>query len=313
MSDKRVLVGWLLDAFECKYKDEWQKERFSVLGDADCGYPHADLDFIFFWKIYDQGWFARQSGKVFGQLCRLAGGGPKMVRSMAQISPEHVEHLKSACETESLPSEVQKAFTHVRGGWRVLGWAVKAAKKLYKSYGVEETSYVGRWLVHSICNEQWSGDWKRLVDSINDEIEGAIRDFGEDWQALPFVAKGFLEQKLVNPPSVHLTGAGPNVVSFFFRDWMDLTVWKYMWKHDETNRNFWGLASQILGPSQMGPQGNDIRAVLTFLTSCLSRKELEGGALARVNTAVYRVMSDYRKEWKEQIGLELRGLQQGKR
>lgn len=311
MTDKRVLVNWLLDAFESKYKNEWQRERFSVLGDADCGHPHADLDFIFFWKIYDQGWFARQSGKVFGQLCRLAGGGPKMVRSMAAISPEHVEHLKSACETGSLPSEVQEAFAHVRGGWRVLGWAVKAAKKLYKSYGVEETSYVGRWLVHSICTEQWSGDWKRLVDSMNDEIEGAIRDFGGDWQALPFVAKGFLEQKLVNPPGVHLTGAGPNVVSFFFRDWIDLTVWKYMWKHDETNKNFWGLASQILGPSQMGPQGNDIRAVLTFLTSRLSRKELEGGALARVNTAVYRVMSDYGRGWKEQVRLKLQRLQQG--
>ncbi len=235
-----------------------------------------------------------------------------MARSMAQISPEHVEHLKSACETESLLPEVQKAFTHVRGGWRVLGWAVKAAKQLHGLYGVEETSYIGQWLAQFICNTQWSGNYEDLVHCINGKVEEATRDVKDDWQALPFVAKGFLEQEILNPPMVHLTGTGPSVVSYFFRDWIDVTpLWKYMWKHDETNRNFWGLASQILGPSQMGPQGNDIRAVLTFLTSCLSRKELEGGALARVNTAVYRVMSDYGRGWKEQVRLQLQILQQG--
>ena len=311
MSDKRVLVDWLLDAFECRYKDKWQKERFSVLGDADCGHKRADLDFIFFWKIYDQGWFARQSGLVFGKLRDLAGGGSKMVRSMAAISPDHAEHLKSACETESLPSEVQKAFTLVRGGWRVLGWAVKAAKQLHGLYPVEETSYIGRWLADFICNRQWTGNYEDLVHCINGEVQEATRDLKDDWQALPRVAKGFLEQKLVDPPRVHLTGAGPSVMSYFFRDWIDVTLWKYMWKHDTTNENFWRLASQILGPTKMGPQGNDIRAVLSFLTSLLSRKELEDGALARVNTAVYRVMSDYGKGWKEQAGLELRRLQQG--
>ena len=315
MTDKRVLVDWLLDAFESRYKDEWQEERFSVLGNADCGHPHADLDFIFFWKIYDQWWFARQSGKVFGQLCRLAGGGPKMVRSMAAISPDYAEHLKDAVEKKVLSPEIlQEPFAQVRGGWQVLGWAVRAAKQLHGLYGVEETSYIGQWLAQFICNKQWTGNWQDLVDCINREIEEATRDLKDDWQNLPFAAKGFLEQKILNPPKVHLTGTGPNVISFFFRDWIDVTpLWKYMWKHDKTNENFWDLASQILGPSQMGPQGNDIRAVLTFLTSRLSRRQLEGGALPRINTAVYRVMSDYGREWQEQVRLELRGLQQGKR
>lgn len=236
-----------------------------------------------------------------------------MVRSMAQISPEHVEHLKSACETESLPSEVQKAFTHVRGGWRVLGWAVKAAKKLCRLYGVEETSYIAQWLANFICNKRWTGNWEDLVNCINVEVEEATRDLKDDWQELPFVAKGLLEQKLVNPPRVHLTGAGPNVVSFFFRDWKDSTLWRYVWKHDEKNDKFWHLASEILGPSHMGPQGSDERAVLSFLTSRLSRKELESGALAKVNTAVYRLMSDYGREWQEQVRLELRRVQQGQR
>jgi len=314
MTDKRVLVDWLLDAFESRYKDEWQEERFSVLGDADCGHSHADLDFIFFWKIYDQGWFAGQSGIIFDKLRRLAGGGPRMIESMAAISPEHVEHLKSACETGSLPSEVQEAFAHVRGGWYVCGWAVRAAKKLRKLYGAEKKSYVAQWLANCICNRQWSGNYEDLVHCINREVEEATRGFKDDWQALPFAAKGFLEQKLVKPPSVHLTGAGPSVRSFFFRDWIDVTpLWKYMWKHDKTNENFWDLASQILGPSQMGPQGNDERTVLSFLTSHLSRKELESGALAGVNTAVYRVMSDCGREWEEQVRLKLQRLQQGER
>lgn len=313
MSDKRILVDWLLDAFESRYKHQWQEERFSVLGGKDCGHPYADLDFIFFWKIYDQGYLARQSGKLFGQLCHRAGGGPYMVRSLAEIPAEEVKHLKSAVEKGALPSKVQEVFAQVRGGWYVCGWAVMAAKKLHKLYGLEKKSYIAQWLANLICNRRWTGNWEDLVHCINREVEEATRDLKGDWQGLPFVAKGFLEQRLVNLPSVHLTGAGPSVVSYFFRDWMDVTLWKYMWKHDKTNENFWGLAGQILRPTQMGPQGNDVKAVLSFLTSHLSRKELEDGALARVNTAVYRVMSGYGKGWKEQVGLELRRLQQGQR
>lgn len=313
MSDKRVLVDWLLNVFESKYKNEWQKERFSVLGDADCGHSDADLDFIFFWKIYDRWSFARQSGKVFGQLCRLAGGGPKMVRSMAAISPDHAEHLKDAAEKKVLSPEIlQEPFAQVRGGWQVLGCAVKAAKQLHGLYGVEETSYIGQWLAQFICNKQWTGNWQDLVDCINREIGQAIRDFRGNYQMLPSVTRKFLDEKLLSPSEAHLFGSGPETLSYFFRDWIDVTpLWKYMWKHDKTNENFWDLASQILGPSQMGPQGNDERAVLSFLTSRLSRKELESGALAGVNTAVYRVMSDYGRGWKEQVRLQLQRLQQG--
>lgn len=296
MSDKRVLVDWLLDAFESKYKDKWREERFSVLGDMACGHPHADLDFIFFWKIYDQGWFAGQSEVIFDKLRHLAGGGPKMVRSMAAISPEHAEHLKSACETESLPLEVQKAFTHVRGGWRVLGWAVKAAKQLHGLYPVEEISYIGRWLAKSICNRQWTGNYEDLVHCISREVEEATRDLKDAWQQIPFVAEGLLEQKLVNPPSVHLTGAGPNVVSFFFRDWKDVILWKYMWKHDEKNHKFWRLANEVLGPSGMGPQGSDQRTVLYFLGSALTSSEVENGSMAKINTTVYRLLTDLGEE-----------------
>ena len=311
MSDKWVLVQWLLDEFESRYKHQWHNERFSVLGDWEgVRHPHSDLDFFFFWKIYDQHWFAGQSEVIFDKLRCLAGGGPQMVRSMAAIPPDHAKHLKSACEMKSLPPEVQEAFSHVRGGWQVLGCAVKAAKQLHGLYSVEKTSYVGRWLAQFICNRQWTGNYEELVHCINRQVEEVTRDSKDDWLKLPLIAQDFLEQKLINPPRVHLAGAGPSVVSYFFRDWIDITpLWKYMLKHDKTNENFWLLASQILGPSQMGPEGNDKRAVLSFITSNLSTMELEKGALPKLNTAVYRVMSGYGKTWKEQVTRELTTLQ----
>jgi len=296
MSDKRVLVDWLLGAFESKYKDKWREERFSVLGDAACGHPHADLDFIFFWKIYDQGWFAGQSGSVFEELTSLASGGPKMVRSLAGIPPEDAKNLKSTFERQGLPPRVQAAFRQVRGGWYVCGWAVKAAKKLCGLYGVEETSYIAQWLANCICSRQWTGNWGDLIHCINGGVEAATRDLKGDWQQLPFVAKGFLEQKLVNPPGVHLTGAGPNVVSFFFRDWKDVILWKYMWKHDEKNNKFWRLVSQVLGPSGIGPHGSDQRTVLHFLGSALTSNEIESGSMAKINTTVYRLLADLGEE-----------------
>jgi len=296
MSDKRVLVDWLLDAFASKYKDEWQKERFSVLGDVDCGHSHADLDFIFFWKIYDQQWFAGQSGVIFDKLRYLAGGGPKMVRSMAAISPDHAERLKRACETESLPAEVQKAFTHVRGGWRVLGWAVKAAKELHRLYPAEEASYIGRWLAQFLCKKQWSGAWEELVDCINYEMRQAIRDLKGDCQMLPGVTRKFLEEKLLSSSEARLFGSGPKVLSFFFRDWKDVILWKYMWKHDEKNDKFWRLVSQVLGPTGMGPQESDQRTVLNFLGSALTSNEMENGAMAKINTTVFRLFRDLREE-----------------
>lgn len=295
MSDKRVLVAWLLDAFESKYKDEWQKERFSVLGNTDCGRSHADLDFIFFWKIYDQGWFAGQSGLIFDKLRYLTGGGTKMVRSMAAISPDHAERLKSARETESLPSEVQKAFAQVRGGWYVCGWAVKAAKKLRDLYGLEKKSYVAQWLANCICNRQWTGDYQELVHCINSEVEGKIRDLKGNLQMLPDATRTFLQERLLSSEA-HLPGSGLETLSYFFRDWRDIILWKYMWKHDEKNDKFWRLVSQVLGPSGMGPQESDHRTVLNFLGSALTSNEIENGAMAKINTTVYRLLADLGEE-----------------
>lgn len=297
MSDKRVLVDWLLKVFESKYKNEWRKERFSVLGDEDCGYSHADLDFIFFWKIYDQGWFAGQSGVIFDKLRRLAGGGPRMIESMAAISPDHAEHLKDAVEKKVLSPEIlQEPFAQVRGGWQVLGCAVKAAKQLHGLYPAEETSYIARWLAKFICNKQWTGSWEELVDYINYEIGQAIRDFRRNYPMLPSVTRKFLDEKLLAPSEVHLFGSGPETLSYFFRDWKDVILWKYMWKHDEKNRKFWRLVSQVLGPSDMGPQESDHHTVLNFLGSVLTSNEIENGAMAKINTTVFRLFRDLREE-----------------
>lgn len=292
MTTKRILVEWILEQFQkCGYEDDWQAERFSVLGDVSgARHQHDDLDFFFFWKVYDQQQFAGQSEMIFDKLHCLVGGGPKMVESMAGISPDHVERLKGACETQSLPSDVQKAFTHVRRGWRVLGLAVKAAKQLHELYPIEETSYIGRWLAKFTCNKQWTGNYEDLANCINGEIERTIGNLKGNLQTLADTTRKFLQEKLLHSEA-HLPGSGPETLSYFFRDWRDIILWKYMWKHDEKNEDFWHLAYEILGPIGIGPTGNEIQAVLDFLGSCLSQEEIESGALARVNTAVYRLMS----------------------
>lgn len=292
MTSKKILVKWILEQFqECGYEDDWQAERFSVIGDVSgARHQHSDLDFFFFWKVYDQQWFAGQSEVIFDKLRRLAGGGPKMVESMAAVPPDYAKRLKSACETESLPLGVQKAFTRVRGGWRVLGWAVKAAKQLHELYAIEETSYIGRWLVKFICNKQWTGNYEDLVHCINGEIEGRIGNLRGNLQMLSDTTRTFLQETLLSSEA-HLSGSGLETLSYFFRDWRDIILCKYMWKHDQKNEDFWHLACQILGPSGMGPRGKDIQDVLDFLASCLSREEIESGVLARINTAVYRLMS----------------------
>lgn len=311
MTTERILVEWILEQFQkCGYEDDWQAERFSVLGDVSgARHQHDDLDFFFFWKIYDQQQFAGQSEIIFDKLRCLVGGGPKMVESMAAIPTEHAEHLKSACQARSLPSEVQNAFIQVRRGWRVLGLAVKAAKQLHELYSIEETSYIGRWLVRFICNRQWNGNYEDLVQCINGEIEGKVENLRGNWRKLPDTTRTFLQERLLSSEA-HLPGSGPETLSYFFRDWRDIILWRYMWKHDEKNEDFWHLACQILGPSEMGPVGKDIQYVLDFLGSCLSPEEIESGALARINTAVYRLMSAHGN-----VGIEtrLRNLEVGKR
>lgn len=311
MTSKRILVEWILEEFQrCGYEDDWQAERFSVLGDVSgARHQHDDLDFFFFWKVYDRWLLARKSEPVFKELARLVGGGPAMIQKLAEVSSEQVGSLKRAFDGHTLGKEIHEAFAYGRGGWSVLAGAIRAAKKLRNLYGVERTSYIARWLANFICNRQRTGDCQELVHCINSGVEGKIRDLKGNWQMLPDATRAFLQQRLLSPEA-HLPGSGLETLSYFFRDWKDVILWKYMWKHDEKNQDFWNLAYEILGPIGMGPTGKEMQAVLDFLGSCLSHGEIEGGALARVNTAVYRLMSAH-----GDMGIErrLRNLQAEKR
>ena len=292
MASKRMLVEWIFEQFQkCGYEDEWQAERFSVVGDwSGARHQRDDLDFFFFWKVYDRWLLARKSETVFKELARLVGGGPVMVQRLAEVPSEQIGSLKKAFDGHTLDSEVHEAFAYGRGGWSVLADAIKAANKLRNLYGVEGTSYIAQWLANFVCNRQWTGNYRELVHCINSEVEGKVTDVKDNWQKLPNVTRTFLQKRLLSSEA-HLPGSGLETLSYFFRDWRDIILWKYMWKHDEKNQDFWHLAYEILGPIGMGPTGKEMQAVLDFLGSCLSREEIESGVLAKVNTAVYRLMS----------------------
>jgi len=72
------------------------------------------------------------------------------------------------------------------------------------------------------------------------------------------------------------------MLSFFLRDWRDFAGWRYYWKHDTRNEAFWSI---VAGGSGFGLGDGRKDTVLAFLVDSLSDNELEGGALAKINTA----------------------------
>ncbi len=286
------MIDWMMKEFNSEYVQDWNKERFSLRRSVICDfYPEADLNVIFFWKVYAQGWLARKSGPVFSTLAKRAGNGGKMIEKLAEIPDSDVPRLKSAWEKNSLPKEVYEAFTWGRGGWRVLGYAVNAAKKLVSQYGNGEPSYISSWLSEFLCDTR--DDEKDLVDAINLQVEEeVIRKSGIDPYTLAYTlamnARYFLVQRLVNSEA-HLLGVGSETISFFFRDWMDVALWKYMWKHDYQNERFWRLASEILG-STIELRSNEMDSVLNFL-SFLTPEEIDDGIIAKINTTAYRFLT----------------------
>jgi len=291
--DGRSIIDWMIEEFDSKYMEDWSKESFSLYETPICKhicerYPRADLDTIFFWKVYAQGWLARKSEAVFGTLTELAGNGGEMIEKLAEIPDSDVSSLKPGWEKNLLPEEVQAAFQKGRGGWRVLGYAVEAAKKLVSRYGNGEPSYISLWLREFLCDRR--DDEKDLVDAINLQVEKeVIGKSGIDPYTLAINSRYFVEQRLLNPKA-HLPGVGSETLSFFFRDWMDVALWKYMWKHDYQNKDFWRLVSDILG-SIIGLKGSGMDTVLSFLSKHLTPEEIKDGAIVKINTTAYRSLS----------------------
>ena len=264
--------------FESSYKSDWEEERFSVFPHP-CETKHGKLDFdtVFYWKVYAQSYFAMRAGYFFSALANQTGGGIAMIRHLASLSQDKDRLL----------------LTY--GQSKVLGYAVKASQRLVDLYPQESQSYVAQWLSHCLLNKTWDGRWDSLVGSLNKYTEQLFAV--DDVITCVSHIQGSVVGKLVLPPEQHLSGVGPEVLSFFLRDWQDFIGWPYFWKHDIRNEAFWRIVAQH---TAFGLRDEYKETVLSFLVDNLTVKEVASGALAKINTVVYRIHRDLREERIEQ-------------
>ena len=79
------------------------------------------------------------------------------------------------------------------------------------------------------------------------------------------------------------------MLSFFLRDWKDFAGWRYFWKHDSRNKAFWRMVAQC---PEFGLSSANMDDVLTFLDPNVEKGEVDDGAVAKINTAAYRLHKD---------------------
>ncbi len=286
------LSRMILDFDRGTAAQSWKNERFSILGE-DCGYPHADLDVIFFWKIFDQRWLARKSQKVFESLARTAEKGTNMVRALSEVKEEWAKsalmkvyydgRLRERCPN------VHDAFFFGRGGWTVLGYSIRAAQKLVSLFGDHvEDSYVQLWLSRFLLgllgSDPVSG--ASLTNIINERFSKCITDSLADTHCR--LEKEFLQRLLRN--DAKLCGSGPATLQYFFRDWCDLILWPYMFKLDSTNQEFWKVVLTRFGIVEKLHELDEPR-IIGILSQNLTSEQIRNGAIAKLNTYVYRKMS----------------------
>ena len=286
--NSRRLVESLLSKFETYYQADWEEERFGVFPQPyKTKHGKLDFDTIFYWKVYAQGYFAMQSGHFFSTLANRKGNGTIMIRHLASLSSYKDRLLAS----ERLFDDSMKEAIRVgRPGWKVLGYAVTASQRLAGLYPEEFQSYVAQWFSDCL-NKAWDGRLETLVRNLNSCIEPLI--------VTKDPLKTFLQRlddfinTFVLPTEHHLTGVGPEMLSFFLRDWKDFAGWPYFWKHDTRNEAFWRMVAQRpvfgLGSEQKGD-------VLAFLAENLETAEVWDGALPKINTAVYRLHKSLSEE-----------------
>jgi hypothetical protein len=274
--NSKSLVKFLLMKFESKYKTDWEEERFSVFPHP-CWTKHGKLDFdtIFYWKVYAQGYFAMRAGHFFSTLANQMGSGPAMIRHLASLSQDKDRLLSTY------------------GQSKVLGWAVTASQRLVDLYPQESESYVGQWLSHCLLNKAWDGRWNSLLEGLNNSAGQLLA--ADDALKRVLQIKDFVN-KFVLPPEWHLSGVGAEVLSFFFRDWKGFVGWTYFWKHDAWNEAFWHMVAKTL---TFGLRDGHKDTVLAFLVDTLTDGEVRDGALAKINTTVYRLYGGYRKLYRE--------------
>lgn len=274
----RSLVKSLLMKFESSYKPDWEEERFSVFPHP-CETKHGKLDFdtIFYWKVYAQGYFAMRAGYFFSTVANRMGSGTAMIRHLASLSQDKDRLLSTY------------------GRSRVLGYAVAASQRLVGLYPQESQSYVAQWLSHCLLNKVWDSRWDSLVESLN-RSTGQFLTVDDPRECVSQI-RDFIVSKFVLAPERHLSGVGPEVLSFFLRDWKDFMGWPYFWKHDTRNEAFWRMVARH---SAFGLRDEHKETVLAFLVDNLAVEEVRSGALAKINTVVYRIHRDLGEEMIEQ-------------
>lgn len=291
----RSLANFLLEKFESSYKQNWEEERFSVFPQPyETKHGKLDFDTIFYWKVYAQGYFAMRAGYFFSTLASQKGGGPAMIRHLASLSPYKDRLLAS----EGLfDDDMKEAIRAGRPGWRTLGYAVTASQRLVDLYAQEYQSYVAKWFSACLLKEEWDSRWESLIENLNSSIECLLVP-GHPLKTVLQV-RDFIVNTFVLPPEQHLAGVGSEMISFFLRDWKDFSGWCYFWKHDYRNEDFWRMVTQR---PEFGLGSAQKDNVLAFLAQKLTADEVQDGALAKINTAAFRLHKDLSEE---KIGQEL--------
>lgn len=300
------LIKFLLQKFESDYKQEWEKERFSLFP-YPCKTKYGELDFdtIFFWKVYAQGNFAMKAGDFFKTLAEQTGSGPAMIRQLSSLSP-YQDKLFEAYRENKFDHRIEKAIRAGQPGWKILGYSVTASERLVNWYSFESNSYIAQWFCDCMSHGRWDSRWERLIDSINSSVKDILAS-GNTFDEKISPLGDNINRTFVLQVQRHLPGVGSEMINFFLRDWKDFVGWPYLWKHDTRNEAFWNIVAKR---AEFGLKDGHKDTVLRFLVHNLQAPDLNNGALAKINTAVYRIHKDIYDRYRKHVDLGTRALHQ---
>lgn len=288
----RATLLSLLTSFETvDEQEQWKKEKFSLFN-SDCGWSNAEIDLIFFWKVYDQQRLAGKSFKVFNRLRQEYGSMAAGIRAMAYLPDNLVQTgLKQSYESGELkrisPS-VASAVQLGRGGWRELGFAIGGAKKLHQWFpGSNQQNYILQWLSKTLDLGVYTPD--EFIIALNNSLQLTSGNYlqlnSENYKNILKKSSQIVQRLSGGKISPNgLPGVGKQTIQFFFRDWMDVNFWRFMFKNDEHNRFFWGMFLQEAGLAVS-------KDITQQISDFLEPQDFEANVLARLNRMAYRQRS----------------------
>jgi hypothetical protein len=183
---------------------------------------------------------------------------------------------------ERISQPVASAERFGRGGWQELGFVIGGAKRLCQWFpGPEQQDYVLQWLSRTLNLGVDSRD--DIVAALNGFLKPTQGDCESMLQATNQMIHALSGGK--NSPN-GLPGVGREMIQFFFRDWIDVRWWKFMFKNDEHNQAFWKMFFDEAGIHI----GTNMAQELTYF---LEVQDFEAGVLARLNRMAYRRRSRF--------------------